>query len=525
MNILWLHHFEDDWNYSMKEFNTNYEKELIKILNYLENENIDKVLVTRFLKNKSGDCHEFLIAFCQIKGIQIEFKEYGYGFRNDDNQYKKKDFGKSWIYGNRSGHDENDILIIEDFQRELKNHTIFLGGAFENECLNDVETVMNHLNINYTKIPELCVGTYADYSFFNTPNEKVMNFLNSNGIFEEDIQEEFQKDPITVLEKEKKLNEFLKDTDRTLFFSLELSYQNEQLNISDSTYEYIKDLIENNIELADSNIPEEYILKIIDDIYEEYTLSDYEDIEDLIFDDPELYKNIISHMKELIPNFIENFNELSNNQITITDIKDISNSDIFNELLDHIEKNQDLVINILKRKKTSALEGTYYHGTFFNIESIADIEENSFFELDLENTNLNANYITDEIIDAEDFIDYHRNKNEGIGVVFEFNLNINNIYKLDNSKKDIVLSGQTYSVVDDRMEYFEQLRMKNFNGCLLENNYNNGGHDIALFQNITPEKVKFQINDEWTDFMDIDLAVDFLENTFKNKRKKKLIVK
>ena len=177
MKVLWLHHFEDYWNHSLKEFDTNFEKELLKIMNYLEYSDIDKVLVTRFMENKEGDCHLPLINFCNSKNIRIEFKEYGYGFRNDNNEYKTKDYGKEWIYGNRQEHTEKDVLPIEEFQKELKNHEVYLGGAFENECLNDVESIMKHLEINYIKINELCVGTYAQYSFFTTPNEKVINFL------------------------------------------------------------------------------------------------------------------------------------------------------------------------------------------------------------------------------------------------------------------------------------------------------------------------------------------------------------
>lgn len=521
MKILWLHHFEDYWNSSLKEFDTNFNKELLKVMNYLENEKIDKVLITRFTENKESDCHYPLISFCNFKNIRIEFKEYGYGFRNDNNEYKKKDLGKDWIYGNREEHTEKDILPIAEFQKELKNNEVYLGGAFENECLNDVETIMEHLNINYKKIQELCVGTYAQYSFFNTPNEKVINFLIENEVYSNNIEDEYKKDPIYILEKEKKLKDLINDADQTVLYYLQLSYENGDLDISEDSYQYVSELIESNIELADQEAPEEYLENIMNNIEEDYNLYAYEDFEDLIIDNPELYKEIIEALKCKIEEEIENFNNLSNNEINIEDFKNVS-SNLYSQLLDNINKDSDLLISIVSKKTNVSLNGTYYHGTYFQIENVNDIEENIFLELDLSCTNLNANYVTDEILDAEWFVDYHRNKNEGIPVIFEIEIDLNKIYKINKQKENIIINGNEYSIKGNREEYFEELKEKGYNGCLIENNYNNGGHDIALFENLTPSRVKLMLNNKWTDVMDLEEVENYLINNIGNKRKNKL---
>lgn len=521
MKILWLHHFEDYWNHSLKEFDTNFEKELLKVMNYLENKDIGKVLVTRFLENEESECHYPLIRFCNAKNIRIEFKEYGYGFKNNNEEYKKEDYGTEWIYGNRADHDETDVLPIEEFQRELKNYEVYLGGAFENECLNDVETIMKHLNIDYTKIQELCVGTYAEYSFFNTPNEQVINFLIANDVYRKQIEEEYEKDPIYVLQKEKKLKELIDNTDITIIPYLEISYNNGELDISQETYEYVIQLIESNIELADKDIPEDYIENIINNIEEDFCLYNYENVEDLIIDNPNLYKEVIDALKDKIESEIEIFNKLSNNELNIQDFKSLS-SDLFGQLLDNIEKDSDLLINIVNKKMNVHLNGTYYHGTYFNIDNINDIEENMFLELDLNCTNLNANYVTDEILDAEWFIDYHRNKNEGIPVIFELELDIKKIYKINTNNENIIINQNSYSIKGDRELYFEELKEKGYNGCLIENNYNNGGHDIALFEDLKPNRIKLMINNQWSDFIDLEFVEDFLIKNLGNKRKIKL---
>ena len=521
MKVLWLHHFEDYWNHSLKEFDTNFEKELLKVMNYLEHEEFNKVLITRFMENKEGDCHLPLINFCNSKNIRIEFKEYGYGFRNDNNEYKKKDYGKEWIYGNRQEHTEKDVLPIEEFQKELKNHEVYLGGAFENECLNDVESIMKHLEINYIKINELCVGTYAQYSFFTTPNEKVINFLTENQIYKNSIEKEYEKDPIYILQKEKKLKELLADTDNTLLSYLELSYNIGEFDISENTYQYIYELIESNIEIADRNIPEEYIENIINNIEEDFNLYGYEEVEDLIIDNPELYKEIIESLKSRIEEEMENFNNLSNNEISVEDFKSVS-SHLFSQLLDNINKDSDLLIHIVNKKTNVSLNGTYYHGTYFQIENINDIEENIFLELDLNCTNLNANYVTDEILDAEWFVDYHRNKNEGIPVIFEIDIDMKKIYKIDIQKENIIINGNEYSITGDRELYFEELKSKGYEGCLIENNYNNGGHDIAIFEDLRTNRIKLMLNNKWTDFMVLEEVEDFLRKNIENKRKSKL---
>lgn len=170
-NILYLHHFEPYWEEGLNNNGTSFEKQLDNILDFLyfNEKKYDEIIITTFEDLDLSPEHERLINYCNTNQIQLSNHVYGYGFTRelDDEDsllnYPEEELGTSWCYGNRIYHGEEDILVIEDWQHDLKGNQIDLGGAFEGECLNDAQTIMDTLNIEYTNIESLMVGTGIEY--------------------------------------------------------------------------------------------------------------------------------------------------------------------------------------------------------------------------------------------------------------------------------------------------------------------------------------------------------------------------
>ncbi len=175
MNILILHHFETMWNEGLSKFNTTFEEQSNKYIDYIINnkDNLDKVIITRFEGVNFESEHYPLINVLDSLNIQYECIEYAYGWSKESNEefFSTKNENITWCQGTRDYHTEEDVLLIEEWMHDLKNDNVFLAGSFENECVLDLETALSAININFTKLDDLVVGTFVEYEFKTKLNE------------------------------------------------------------------------------------------------------------------------------------------------------------------------------------------------------------------------------------------------------------------------------------------------------------------------------------------------------------------
>lgn len=174
-NILLLHHFETMWSDGFKMYGTSFEKCMANVIDYLvfSGNHIDELIVTRFEDHEWEPEHGPLLSVCESLGINVSLEVYGYGFRRclDEDEsahdtYPDDDFGVKWCFGDRDHHEDEDILEIDGWHHELKGSHVILGGAFEGECLNDIEKVLSTLKLDVEKFDGLCVGTGVQYESF-----------------------------------------------------------------------------------------------------------------------------------------------------------------------------------------------------------------------------------------------------------------------------------------------------------------------------------------------------------------------
>jgi hypothetical protein len=175
LNILILHHFETIWNEGLSKFNTTFEDQLNKYIDYIldNKDTLDKVIITRFEGINFEDEHYPLISLLDNLNIQYECIEYGYGWTKDSNRefFSPKNENITWCQGTRDYHTEEDVILIEEWMHDLKNDNIFLAGSFENECVLDIKTAFDAINVNLTKLDDLVVGTFVEYEFKTKINE------------------------------------------------------------------------------------------------------------------------------------------------------------------------------------------------------------------------------------------------------------------------------------------------------------------------------------------------------------------
>jgi hypothetical protein len=237
---------------------------------------VNKIIVTSFENNEWDDGHFPLISLAQSLNIPIEHEVYGYAMTRilDDETsmriYSEDKENITWCYGGRDYHDsegnEQDVLDIEDWIRDLKSNDVILVGAFEGECLNDMETIFNNQKISYHKVDELCVGTGKTY------------VLQEESIVEE-IFEGFESR--------------LEDLENRMLDKLE-KYD----------YEDVDELIEKKPHIAQKMLKE--ILKISDDLISKIDNKDIDRESYLVQNNLE---NISLYLEEIKDAFIESINE------------------------------------------------------------------------------------------------------------------------------------------------------------------------------------------------------------------------
>lgn len=176
MAILLAHHLEEFWDESLKKYDTSFDEEVEKLSDFIKHSGveIDKIIVTSF-ENFDWDVGHFpLIQTAESLNIPIELQTYGYGMQritsDEDSmeRYPDEQENITWCYGERDYHErdgeEQDVLDIEDWMIELRGSDVILVGAFEGECLNDMETILKSQEIDFHKVEELCVGTGREYT-------------------------------------------------------------------------------------------------------------------------------------------------------------------------------------------------------------------------------------------------------------------------------------------------------------------------------------------------------------------------
>lgn len=167
MKILIIHHLETEWEQGYKRFDTSFEELLERFADYLSENHFDRVILTRF-EEWQIDAAEYYPIYDYINSV----KTYSYGhelesFLSDEEMEKAEeiqellDDGKHYItsYGTKiyKGGNHSNVLPSEVWIEELAGHDVYISGAFDGECIEDLEIILNRCQVNYKRIEELII--------------------------------------------------------------------------------------------------------------------------------------------------------------------------------------------------------------------------------------------------------------------------------------------------------------------------------------------------------------------------------
>jgi hypothetical protein len=154
---LLLHHFESYWEDKLNLVNTSIYIETDKVLSYLKSTKlINHVIITKYTNINFDIEYMDIYEHCIKHKIKFEIKKYKYGWTKDDS-FHEEHLNDKWCYGRRMYHDELDVLPIMKWMKNLKDKEILIGGFFEYECINDIQTILDALKIKNKLIKKIVV--------------------------------------------------------------------------------------------------------------------------------------------------------------------------------------------------------------------------------------------------------------------------------------------------------------------------------------------------------------------------------
>ena len=141
MKTIIVHHVQKMWDSGLQRLGTDFHSEIEKIYEHLSQEQYDNVIVTNFEAGFGLD---------EEQSILSEFYptvyDYCYGWTEDslDKNYHE------WVEGGN----HSEVVLIDDWMKELEGE-VYLCGAFDGECIEDMEIALSGAGINFNRIEHL----------------------------------------------------------------------------------------------------------------------------------------------------------------------------------------------------------------------------------------------------------------------------------------------------------------------------------------------------------------------------------
>ena len=145
MRTLIIHHLETIWDFGYRKSGTNMIELCLKIKEHIENIGYDKIILTRF---EDGE-------------LQCEHYETGLGYYIDKVEVYGYGWDKSCLDGSNpddwtEGGAHSEYVYLAEWMRYLEGE-IHICGAFDFECIEDLQIALRALNKKYRRVEELIV--------------------------------------------------------------------------------------------------------------------------------------------------------------------------------------------------------------------------------------------------------------------------------------------------------------------------------------------------------------------------------
>lgn len=147
MTTLIIHHLESMWESGYQQFGESFEGLCEKVLLYIQEHeaDFDQIILTRFEDNRLENVHHWTGLADYINQVE----DYGYGWTKESIEYLDDD---DWCEGGQ----HSEIVMVDEWMKSLRGK-VAICGAFDGECIDDLETALDHLEVDYDRIEELII--------------------------------------------------------------------------------------------------------------------------------------------------------------------------------------------------------------------------------------------------------------------------------------------------------------------------------------------------------------------------------
>ena len=149
MKILIIHHLEEIWKSGYEMYGTSFEEQASNIIAHLEENDYDRVILSRFEEWELGEEHHCSGIAEYIDTVHI----YAYGW--DMTMVEQDCFPEDQRWTEGGSHSE--IVLIDKWMENLINDDVSLCGAFDGECIEDMELALSGTGVDVKRIEDLII--------------------------------------------------------------------------------------------------------------------------------------------------------------------------------------------------------------------------------------------------------------------------------------------------------------------------------------------------------------------------------
>lgn len=146
MKVLIIHHLEPMWSEGYEKFGTTFERLQEKFIDFLSENSFDRVILTRFEDWGASVAEGYFPEL--LEHINV-FHPYAYGWDNECAENDPERFCE--------GGSHSEAVLIDDWMLPLKRAAVTISGAFDGECIEDLEIALRHVGVNFTREESLIV--------------------------------------------------------------------------------------------------------------------------------------------------------------------------------------------------------------------------------------------------------------------------------------------------------------------------------------------------------------------------------
>lgn len=131
------------WEHGYKKQGTSFEELEEKFAHYIRKCHPKRVVLTRFEDYQiSYDDYPNLI------NLVDDIYDYAYGWEPDM-------FNSPDEYCEGGSH--STVVYVPEWIKKLSKKRVYLSGAFDGECIEDMEIALNHVRAKYTRVNSLII--------------------------------------------------------------------------------------------------------------------------------------------------------------------------------------------------------------------------------------------------------------------------------------------------------------------------------------------------------------------------------